>query len=129
MSWYVLSTTTRDCLFPSARRLVMPANIGEIQGRYMGDTGETACSPRRAAWPCLPAREIPRPHSYLAYISPTSRLQLPYISPNQAIAYLMYANGWGYERAYAFVRERRGIASPNAGFIARLGLGLGLGSG
>ena len=38
---------------------------------------------------------------------------------NQAIAYLMYANGWGYEPAYAFVRERRGIASPNAGFIAR----------
>ena len=41
----------------------------------------------------------------------------------------MYAKGWGYERAYTFVRERRGIASPNAGFIARLGLGLGLGSG
>jgi len=41
-------------------------------------------------------------------------------SSAMAIAYLMYANGWGYEPAYAFVRERRGIASPNAGFIARL---------
>ena len=78
--------------------------------------------------PYLPLH-LPTTRLQLAYISPTSPLHLPYISPNQAIAYLMYANGWGYERAYAFVRERRGIASPNAGFIARLGLGLGLGSG
>ena len=50
-------------------------------------------------------------------------------SSAMAIAYLMYANGWGYEPAYSFVRERRGIASPNAGFIARLGVGSGLGFG
>ena len=32
-------------------------------------------------------------------------------SSAMAIAYLMYANGWGYEPAYSFVRERRGVAS------------------
>jgi len=41
-------------------------------------------------------------------------------SSAMAIAYLMWTNGCGYESAYAFVRERRGVASPNAGFIARL---------
>ena len=73
------------------------------------------------------------PHPHTQPPSHPSRTRLPlaaqvYIHCHQgvsrssaiAIAYLMWTNGWGYEPAYNYVRERRGVASPNAGFIARL---------
>eukprot|EP01089_Gocevia_fonbrunei_P000453 TRINITY_DN10475_c0_g1_i1.p1 TRINITY_DN10475_c0_g1~~TRINITY_DN10475_c0_g1_i1.p1 ORF type:complete len:422 (-),score=72.63 TRINITY_DN10475_c0_g1_i1:2-1267(-) len=36
------------------------------------------------------------------------------------IGYLMWKWGWDYERTQAFVKAKRGVSSPNAGFIAQL---------
>lgn len=36
------------------------------------------------------------------------------------IGYLMWKHGWGFERTHMFVKERRGVSSPNTGFICQL---------
>jgi protein-tyrosine phosphatase len=36
------------------------------------------------------------------------------------IAYLIFTNGYDYKKAEAFVKERRGIACPNNGFMVEL---------
>lgn len=36
------------------------------------------------------------------------------------IAYLMWTHGWDFQRAFAHTKERRAVASPNAGFICCL---------
>ncbi len=33
------------------------------------------------------------------------------------IAYLIFTNGYDYKKAETFVKERRGIACPNNGFM------------
>lgn len=38
------------------------------------------------------------------------------------IAYLMWCNGWCYDRCYEWVRARRTVCSPNAGFYVTLQL-------
>jgi protein-tyrosine phosphatase len=37
-----------------------------------------------------------------------------------AIGYLMWAQNMTYQDAYEYVRQRRGICSPNPGFIGQL---------
>jgi protein-tyrosine phosphatase len=41
-------------------------------------------------------------------------------SPTLIIAYLMLENGWDYERAYRYVKDRRPYIRPNKGFEAQL---------
>jgi hypothetical protein len=36
------------------------------------------------------------------------------------IGYLMWKHGWGFERTHMYVKERRGVSSPNTGFICQL---------
>ena len=36
------------------------------------------------------------------------------------IAYTMWRRGWGYDAAFQYVKERRGVANPNVGFACQL---------
>ncbi len=41
-------------------------------------------------------------------------------SPTLVIAYLMIANHWRYEEAFAYVKRKRPFVEPNIGFIRQL---------
>jgi len=41
-------------------------------------------------------------------------------SSTVCISYLIYTRGLTFDEAFSFVREKRGIVNPNAGFIAQL---------
>jgi hypothetical protein len=41
-------------------------------------------------------------------------------SPSFIIAYLMRENGWDYEKAYRYVKDRRPYIRPNSGFEKQL---------
>jgi len=41
-------------------------------------------------------------------------------SSAMTIGYLMWKRGWDFEKTHMFVKERRGVSSPNAGFICQL---------
>jgi predicted protein tyrosine phosphatase len=41
-------------------------------------------------------------------------------SATLVIAYLMRKNNWGYDRAFAFVKEKRNRICPNSGFVKQL---------
>jgi len=62
-------------------------DMGAIQGRYGGDTGEISCDAPRLGRPGRfrgdigPTPSAARSPLYLPYISPVSPLYLPYISP------------------------------------------------
>jgi protein-tyrosine phosphatase len=41
-------------------------------------------------------------------------------SPTLVIAYLMIENGWGFNEAFKYVKNRRDIVDPNDGFVKQL---------
>ncbi len=41
-------------------------------------------------------------------------------SPTFVIAYLMIENGWHYEETLAYIKKKRPIIAPNAGFVQQL---------
>lgn len=41
-------------------------------------------------------------------------------SASTVIAYAMKEFGWSLEKAYSYVRQKRSIARPNAGFMRQL---------